>query len=338
MFNKIKNRLKMIKQPQNIYESNYLLFIMLKYFFVFPLNVSFRDNRHILFFDKKRIIFPITIIILTTCGITDAFISILTLQSFKIYHLYAIFQDFTGANSIYVIYLSGFTVPQKLASYFSRIRSFEYLFPRNKDALTYKKMQTYHLLVAATILVYIFIFFHAKMFWYITPTLKLLMLLIQPIPFFNIVLVIYCHLSLVLIIKQRISLLKQNIKQYCKMYNSRADNFLQTGNKILDSLKVMVDLFDVMEDINSNFGILLSSALTSAFICITMNFYFCLTFWTQHTDTIDIAFIFFLEFVIILTIFIINCFLCYAVGTEVSSIFRMKIRPNILSFGINICI
>lgn len=290
----IKNRLKLLKNPKNIYESNYLLLIMLKHLFVFPLDVycNYNKNKYSLNFNKRGIILP-TIIIIYTVYNSINYIKIIYDLNFDIHFLYSFIQIFVNILLICVLYSINFLLVSNLRLYLNKIWTFDQFFSKAELIQFHKNLGVCHY-SAFTIVLLVFIstVFRIQKF-------SLYMIceyLIAEIPFINMFFVIYCHFICTLILKQRFKLISNKLH----IYNDNKLNLINSD--ILSNLKLSSDLCDVIEDVNRNFGATYSCAVTGALILIIMKLFYTIHFLSA-SSVVFILWNFFENIIVFLVIF-----------------------------------
>lgn len=265
MFKKIKIGVGFLKQPNNVYEENHLLLMMLRHCFVLPLKICTSDeHKQTLIFSRNRIILPVFVIVtIIYLFVEEIRNSSYFDASYTVMLVYDFLDNFARFNSICVLYLISFSLVTKLEGFFNEVWLLDNTLITCENLTIYRKTKIRHAVVVVVLIVpiirelrnFIPIYnFTSLSDFYISMILR--------IPFINMFLAIYCHLSLVVILYQRFNLIASNIEIVDRARKLDAER----KAKLLINLKMFSNLCDVIEHVNYNFGALFASALTSAII------------------------------------------------------------------------
>lgn len=275
MLNNIKNRLKIITDPKDIYESNYLLFLVLKSFFYLPLSITFQQNSRItLQTDYKNCLVSLSIIIYILWKIVEDIANYSYRNDvnplYNVIFIASAMQVFSIISSILVCYILAFTRTKNFFKIICALKILDDKINDGKIAELIQKLGSAHKIIF--VLFFVFACYVTIVIILMSPQMEVnfivQFLLIGFIPFINVALTNYHYITIIFISRQRFGLIADRIEEvYHKNNNSTWIN-QESHFKINHYLNSYNLLLDVIEKFNENFGALISSAIVASYIWI----------------------------------------------------------------------
>lgn len=265
----LKQIKKITQNPENIYETNFVLCILLKYLFIFPIKINLKNhkinlNRTFLIIQLLTIIFIISNIFLNLY--TDGLGLI-----FNKVNIIGLFQYITIIISTVILSISCFSVVTKLDIFFYKIFIFDKYFNKAEVTSLNKIINHRNIYIFIFILLsqtYLTIFecvygdnitFYHMYYSYVT--------IIFPVH--NIFLVTYSQVNFVYMINQRLQLISDRIKIKYEVYKlySLDNNLIDTKFDKVE-LQMISILCDIIDEFNYGFGTVIYTAIISGFITV----------------------------------------------------------------------
>lgn len=260
----IKFRIKTIIDPKNVYEANYILFIILRHLNIFPMKISINHNlNHSLQFDTRRLLLYIIFALTNLSLDATLFWQGLTNDS-SIHKTTQLITtcSCTVFSALLLIRLTFFKI-DTLNNIFMNLLRLDYDFQAVELKMVHKLTLYFHLIIITFILFFhipvLVVFFKLTFFHYIMILMYHVSLMV---PFTNATLIMYFYFTLILMLYLRLKLLSNRFKK----------NF-DHPKYIFVHAKIFNNICDVAELINLNISVLLNAAFCISYIYLVVFFY-----------------------------------------------------------------
>lgn len=274
------NKMQFLLNPKDVYASNYLLFLIMRYFYIYPVKISFDDDsKYKLTFDRQRLKIPCLIMLFVTIGVLIQSQEISSLKGeFNALNIYASIQCVAIFFSTCLSYIFGFFAVKKFENFFNDILILDQCFNDSECCALWKTPKFINIPVFILVLTsYIYsiysIFFLEKSlsfsvcfaYFYTVVSLN------------NIFLTIYCHICIAFLLKQRFHLVIRNLKNLLLILTFESQINLNTSEyssimvkQIFTNLEMISNICDIVEKINHDFGVIISSSIAGAIVWIVL--------------------------------------------------------------------
>lgn len=257
-----KKNKQIVQNPRNVYETNFILCLLLKYNFILPIQINLEKNKISL--DKIFLCIQCIIIFFIIFDVVSYLYTFGLGLNDNLVNIIECIQNMFLIISIVILPSLGFFIITKLELFFNKILVFDKYFNEAECILLHKLTNRRH--------IYIFVlFFISQIHLMIFNLITLDYFIFYDVcftyfticfPVHNIFMVSYSHVNLVFLINERLQLLINKIEIKCQKNKC----YFEKCSELLEELNIINALCDIMNEFNSNFGIIISNTIIAGFI------------------------------------------------------------------------